>query len=265
VGAAGYLVVLQRQLQLGYSATAAGAALIPETVVFLIVSPLVGGLVARIGTRWPMAVGILLVVGGFAWLSVTQPGSSYVQTILPGALLWGFGIGLAVTPLTAGVLAAVDDSDLGEASSINDAASRIGGVVVIALVPVLLGAGQSASLAAPLAANYQTAMLVMAGLTVAAALITAVFVPSGRAVGRQRVVDPRVHGCAVPAAATKTRNVNVDRCFFATFITPISCNICVAAARGGCTGKPGPVVIVQHDRFDAGRVGHGLPPDDQPA
>ncbi|HVU92369.1 MAG TPA: hypothetical protein VHC23_09065, partial [Jatrophihabitans sp.] len=47
----------------------AGAALIPESAVFLVVSPLVGGLVARVGVRWPMAVGILLVAGGFAALS----------------------------------------------------------------------------------------------------------------------------------------------------------------------------------------------------
>ena len=65
LAAAGYLVVLQCELRLGYSATAAGAALIPESAVFLIVSPLVGGLVARIGTRWPMAAGILLVAAGF--------------------------------------------------------------------------------------------------------------------------------------------------------------------------------------------------------
>ncbi|HVU92368.1 MAG TPA: MFS transporter, partial [Jatrophihabitans sp.] len=69
LAAASYLVVLQCELRLGYSATAAGAALIPESAVFLVVSPLVGGLVARVGVRWPMAVGILLVAGGFAALS----------------------------------------------------------------------------------------------------------------------------------------------------------------------------------------------------
>jgi hypothetical protein len=106
-----------------------------------------------------------------------------------------------VAPLTAGVLAAVDDRDLGEASGINDAASRIGGVVVIALVPLLLGAGGSADLAAPLAANYRTAMLVMAGLSAAAALITVIFVPAGRAVPKQPAAHPRVHGCAAPAAS----------------------------------------------------------------
>jgi EmrB/QacA subfamily drug resistance transporter len=201
LAAVGYLVVLQCQLRLGYSATAAGAALIPESVVFLIVSPLVGGLVSRVGTRWPMTVGILVVAAGFAWLSAAEPGQSYAEAILPGALLWGLGLGLAVAPLTAGVLAAVDDADLGEASAINDAASRVGGVVLVALVPALLGAGAAPDLAAPLATSYRSAMLVLAGLTVVAAVLTALFVPSRRAAGRHAPPAPRVHACAVPEPA----------------------------------------------------------------
>jgi MFS family permease len=172
--------------------------LIPESVVFLIVSPLVGGLVARVGTRWPMAAGILIVAAGFAWLSGAKPGDSYAEAILPGAILWGLGIGLTVAPLTAGVLAAVDDSDLGEASAINDAASRVGGVVLVALVPALLGAGGSPDLGGPLAANYRSAMLVMAGLSVVAAILAAWFVPSRRKTGQHAVPGPRLHACAVP-------------------------------------------------------------------
>jgi MFS family permease len=199
LAAASYLVVLQCELRLGYSATAAGAALIPESAVFLIVSPLVGGLVARVGTRWPMAAGIVLVAGGFCWLSTAQPGDTYAQAILPGAILWGLGIGLTVAPLTAGVLAAVDDSDLGEASAVNDAASRVGGVIMIALVPVLLGVGSSHDLVRPLATNYQTAMLVMAGLSVVAAAITTLFVSRSRTpIEKLPMAAPRVHGCAVP-------------------------------------------------------------------
>ncbi|MBE8516189.1 MFS transporter [Amycolatopsis sp. H6(2020)] len=198
LAAASYLIVLQCELRLGYSATAAGAALIPESVVFLVVSPLVGGLVARVGTRWPMAAGILIVAGGFGWLSTARPGETYTQAILPGAILWGLGIGLTVAPLTAGVLAAVDDRDLGEASAINDAASRVGGVVLVALVPALLGAGGSPDLRGPLAANYQSAMLVMAGLSVAAAILAAGFVPSRRNTGQHTVPGPRLHTCAVP-------------------------------------------------------------------
>lgn len=201
LSAASYLVVLQCQLRLGYSATEAGAALIPESAVFLVVSPLVGGLVARVGIRWPMAIGILIVAGGFAWLSSASPGDSYPQAILPGALLWGLGIGLTVAPLTAGVLAAVDDTDLGEASAINDAASRVGGVVLIALVPVLLGVGGSNDLVQPLAHRYRTAMLVMAGLSVVAALITFGYVARGRPSATRLPATPRVHGCAVPVSS----------------------------------------------------------------
>jgi Na+/melibiose symporter-like transporter len=203
LAAASYLIVLQCQLRLGYSATEAGAALIPESAVFLIVSPLAGGLVARAGTRWPMVAGILLVAGAFGWLSAAQPGEPYTQAILPGALLWGLGVGLAVAPLTAGVLAAVDDSDLGEASAINDAASRVGGVVLVGLVPVLLGVGGASELSGPLAANYRFAMLVLAAITVAAALVTALFVPGRRHLGRLMAPSPRVHACAVPQDLVK--------------------------------------------------------------
>ena len=78
------------------------------------------------------------------------------------------------------MLAAVDDADLGEASAINDAASRVGGVVLVALVPALLGVGGAHSLAEPLADGYRTAMLVLAGVSVAAAVITVLFVAHGR-------------------------------------------------------------------------------------
>jgi EmrB/QacA subfamily drug resistance transporter len=206
LAAASYLVVVECELRLGYTATAAGAALIPESVVFLLVSPLVGGLVARVGTRVPMAVGILLVAGGFAWLSTAEPGATYAQTILPGAILWGLGIGLTVAPLTAGVLAAVDDSDLGEATAINDAASRVGGVVMIALVPVLLGAGTARDLTGPLADNYPAAMLVMAILCLAAAAITVLFVTHGRVpIAQLPATTPRVSACALPVPAVPGR------------------------------------------------------------
>ncbi len=202
LAAASYLVVLQCELRLGYSATAAGAALIPESAVFLVVSPLAGGLVARLGTRWPMAVGILVVAGGLALLSAARPGESYVLAVLPGAALWGLGIGLTVAPLTAGVLAAVDDRDLGEASAVNDAASRLGGVVVIALIPVLLSAGAASGLAGPLASHHQSAMLVLAGLCAAAAVLTVLLVRGGRRVVPAAVPTPRIHSCAAPDSAS---------------------------------------------------------------
>lgn len=96
LAAAGYLVVLRCELRLGYSATQAGAALIPESAVFLLVSLFAGAVVARIGIRWPMASGMLLVAGGLGWLAAARSGETYGHAILPGAVLWGLGIGLTV-------------------------------------------------------------------------------------------------------------------------------------------------------------------------
>jgi EmrB/QacA subfamily drug resistance transporter len=198
LAAASYLLVLQCQLRLGYSATQAGAVLIPQSAVFLAVSPLSGALVARAGPRRLMVAGILIVAVGFAWLSAADRGTGYAEAILPAALLCGLGLGLTVTPLTAAVLAAVHDRDLGEASAVNDAASRVGAVVAIALLPALIGAGAGRALADALAGGYQPAMLVLAGGCAGAALIAAVFVTDERA-GAPRIAPPAPHhGCALP-------------------------------------------------------------------
>jgi MFS family permease len=205
LGAASYLVILQCELRLGYSAASAGAALIPESAVFLVVSPISGALVARLGPRWMMAAGIAMVAGGLVWLSAAAPGGGYATEILPGVLLWGLGIGVCVTPLTAAVLAAVGDRDLGEASAVNDAAARVGGVVAIALVPVLIGAG-GGSIAGALVHGYRPAMLAMAALCAAAALVTAVYVSDRRGARAPRLAPHAPdHGCA-PAATAEAWN-----------------------------------------------------------
>jgi hypothetical protein len=199
LSAASYLVFLECELRLGYSAAQAGAALIPESAIFLVFAPLCGAvLIPRIGTRRLMAFGILVVTGAFIWLSAARRGASYADAILPGALLWGLGVGLTVTPLTAAVLASVDDAYLGAASSVNDASSRVGGVVVIALVPVLVGAIGGRSLAHALVGGYQPAMLTMAAICMAAAFVSALFVSDTRVGGPKMAPHAPNHGCALP-------------------------------------------------------------------
>jgi EmrB/QacA subfamily drug resistance transporter len=198
LAAASYLVIIECQLRLGYSATRAGAALVPESIMFLLIAPVSGWLVARTGPRVLMVAGITAVAVGFVWLSRAHPGDSYQAAILPGALLWGLGIGIAVTPLTAAVLAAVADVDLGEASAINDAAARIGGVIAIAIVPALVGATGGRSLAQALADGYGPAMLAMAGLCAVSAVVTALFVSDERFGGLHLPPHPHTHACALP-------------------------------------------------------------------
>jgi EmrB/QacA subfamily drug resistance transporter len=197
LAAGGYLLVLRCQLTLGYTATQAGAVLIPSSVMFLVLSPLSGALVPRIGARRPMTAGILAVGGAFLWLAYA-PGGGYAETILPGALLWGIGLGLTVTPLTAAVLAAVRDTDLGEASAISDVAARLGGAVLTALVPVLIGVRADQGLAAALENGFRPAMIVLTVLCVVAAAISAVFVRDGRTAPTRFAAPAPFHGCALP-------------------------------------------------------------------
>ena len=209
LGSAGYLLVLQCELQLSYSAAAAGAVLIPSSAVFLAVAPLSGVLVGRYGPRWLMVAGISTVAGSFAVMSTAQPGTRWETTLLPGALLWGLGIGLAVTPLTAAVLAAVKDDDLGEAAAINDAAARLGGVAAIALIPVVIGVSGGADLGQALTHGFQPAMLGLAATCLVAALVTALFVSDERR-AVPRYGTPHPHACtpALPARAATSWKAN---------------------------------------------------------
>ncbi len=83
---------------------------------------------ARVGPRWLMVAGMVAMAAAFGVLD-GRGRVGICRGVLPGALLWGLGLGLSVTPLTAAVLAAVGDADLGEAAAINDAASRVGAAI----------------------------------------------------------------------------------------------------------------------------------------
>ena len=124
-----------------------------------------------------------------------------LYALLPPIALWGFGLGLTVTPLTAAVLAAVRDPDLGEASAINDAAARLGGVIAIAAVPALIGATGGTSLGHALASGDQPAMIAAAGLTAGAAVIAALFVTNDRMVGPRVAAPAPYHACPLPDSA----------------------------------------------------------------
>ncbi len=202
LGAGSYLLVLHCELTLGYSAAQAGAVLIPSSLIFIVLSPVSGVVVRRVGPRRLMTAGILCV--GLAFLKLSAGSTSYARDILPAVLVWGLGLGLLVTPLTAAVLAAVSDDDLGEASAISDVAARVGGAVLVALVPALIGVTAGRALPQALAEGYGGAMAVLAALCGAAALVVAVFVRDGRHAPTRFAPPPPHHGCALPDTVRPT-------------------------------------------------------------
>jgi EmrB/QacA subfamily drug resistance transporter len=165
LGVAMFLIVVHLQTDLGYSALAAGSALLPVTVIMLALSSRAGALAQRIGPRWPMTVGPIIVGIGLVMLSRVDVGSRYPTGVLPGMLVFGLGLAITVAPLTAAVLAAVDDHHAGVGSAINNAAARIASLLAIAVVPAMAG------LSDDFINGYRKALLISAGLAAVGGVI----------------------------------------------------------------------------------------------
>lgn len=139
-----FLAALQLQVAVGWSALAAGTALLPTTVLMLLLSARSGALADRIGPRVPLTVGPLLCAAGMLLMTRVGPGASYVPDVLPALLVLGLGMVTLVAPLTATVLAAVETGRAGLASGVNNAAARAAGLVAVAALPLLAGMGPEA-------------------------------------------------------------------------------------------------------------------------
>lgn len=122
----------------GYPAATAGAALLPLPIVIAIGSPLMGKLAARIGPRWPLTLGPLLVAGGFALALRIGAETSYWTSVFPAIFAVSAGMAIAVAPLTTAVLSAVEESHVGTASGLNSAVARGGGLIAVALLGAVL-------------------------------------------------------------------------------------------------------------------------------
>jgi predicted MFS family arabinose efflux permease len=133
------VVTLFLQEVVGMSASTAGLATLPLPVLSFFLARPFGTMAGRHGPRLYMSVGPLLAGVGFLLLTTAHPPFDFWTQMLPGLVVFGVGLSITVSPLTAAVLAAVDPAQSGIGSAVNNAVSRVAGLVAVAFTGVIVG------------------------------------------------------------------------------------------------------------------------------
>jgi len=134
LGSATFILAIFLQQVAGYSALAGGAALLPVSVALITLSGRFGALNERLGPRPLMSAGPLVACAGLLLALRVDERGDYLADVLPAVLVFGLGLAMTVTPLTATVLAGVPQALAGTASGVNNAVARIAGLLAIAVV-----------------------------------------------------------------------------------------------------------------------------------
>jgi EmrB/QacA subfamily drug resistance transporter len=166
LGGVFFLLVVHLQIVVGYGATQAGAATIPIMVLLLAGSPSAGRIAQRYGPRLPLTVGPVLLAAGMLMMGSIPPAATYLTDILPSLVVFGVGLTLTVTPVTAAVLAAIGDEHAGLASGINNAAARTAQLLAIAALPAAAGlSGGAFTNPTAFSSGFAEAMAIAAALS----------------------------------------------------------------------------------------------------
>jgi EmrB/QacA subfamily drug resistance transporter len=146
-----FFLALFLQQVAGYSPLRSGLATLPVTLVMLSLSRRFGALADRYGPRLFMGCGPLVAGVGLLTLLRVTVRVDYLTEVLPGLLIFALGLSLTVAPLTAAVLAGVEERQAGIASGVNNAVARVAGLLGIAALGAIVAVRFSTSLDAHLA------------------------------------------------------------------------------------------------------------------
>jgi EmrB/QacA subfamily drug resistance transporter len=171
------VVALFLQETAGLSATEAGLATLPLPVLSFFLARRFGTLAGVHGPRVFMAVGPLIAAAGYLWMLMAREPFDFWTQMLPGLVVFGLGLSITVSPLTAAILAAVDPAQSGIGSAVNNAVSRISGLIAIACTGVIISLGERSDgkgVSAVDFAGFRRGVLVAAVLFAVAGVISAV-------------------------------------------------------------------------------------------
>jgi EmrB/QacA subfamily drug resistance transporter len=205
LGGVFFLLVAFLQVSLSYTPVAAGAATLPVTALMLALSARSGALAQRIGPRAPLAIGPLVIAAGLLLMTRIDPGDGYLSSVLPAVVVFGLGLTMVVAPVTATVLAAAEERHAGIASGINNAVSRVAGLLAVALLPLIGGlTAHRFYSAAAMTHGFHVAMVACALLAVAGGALAWITISSQAletpAGGQEQAGVLRDFSCAIAGA-----------------------------------------------------------------
>lgn len=175
-----FLLSIQLQVTAGWAPVEAGTALLPVTVIMLVMSSRMGDVAVRIGPRLPLTVGPLVVAVGMVMMTRVGSDATFLTDVLPAVVVFGLGLSAIVAPVTTTALGAVPDERAGTASGVNNAVARTGGLLAVAAIPGFVGlTGDALGTPELLGPGFDRAMWLSAAIVAAAGVGAFVLLPSG--------------------------------------------------------------------------------------
>jgi hypothetical protein len=196
-----------------YPPVKAGAVFLPLIAMMFFFSARVGAMAARVGERWLLSAGGLCAGAGFCLFAALSGRGDYWRGLLPGVLLLGAGVTLAVAPLTTAVMSSVPPEKTGVASAVNNALSRLAGLVSVSVLMFVLAHGFRSRLGDELARSNLPAAAQHA----------------------MTAAEARLHDTPIPVGLAEAQRAEVagmlDRAFLVGFRTAMLC--CAASCWAG--------------------------------
>ncbi|MET1020386.1 MAG: MFS transporter, partial [Microterricola sp.] len=134
-----FVIAIYLQQVAGWPATLAGLATLPPTLVMLLLSSRIGSLAGKYGPRLFMTIGPIVAGIAFLLMRTVTDDVNYWLQLFPGLVLFGIGLSITVAPLTSAILGAIDPSQAGIGSAVNNAVARVAGLVAVACAGLILG------------------------------------------------------------------------------------------------------------------------------
>lgn len=163
----GFLLAIFLQQVAGFSATLAGLASLPVTIIMFFLSSRFGALSGKYGPRLFMAIGPVIGGLGTLYMSMANVPTDYWTELLPGIVLFGLGLSITVAPLTSAILGSIKSSQAGVGSAVNNAVARIAGLLSIAVIGLFIGTTMTRD-------GYQIGLIICSILLVAGGVVSAI-------------------------------------------------------------------------------------------